>query len=287
MKKSIFLALFLAILALSACSGGEADPNNLEQEATSDEETTGQTSEEADATESSDTESADSSEGNSEENPESNEENDEGEATEEANDSEESEEDSESADEEGSEDASKSEDTQAEQTSSVGLKAYMPEGPMTKTFMQGEYEGVYEIVDVKGSYVQRVITFGDMVTMQVLEYKDETISVVYEESNPADVSPQLDALEPVESIEVLVDVTGNESDGETWTILDKKQTTETKVGEFENVFVVKRESTGEASGVKTTLTQYYAPGYGLIKEQMEDHGDNGYKVNTELTQLEE
>ncbi|WJE15287.1 hypothetical protein QRD89_16415 [Halobacillus sp. ACCC02827] len=170
--------------------------------------------------------------------------------------------------------------SESEEETNVGLKAYMPDGPMTKTFLQnGEYEATYDIVAVKGNFVQRVITFGDMVTLQVLEWKEGSIAVVYEEYNPKDTSNMLDTFEPVETINVLVDATKGDTDQ--FQIVDQKATVQSDVQTFDNVIIVRSVSQG---GNVITL-QSYAPGVGLIDEQIEDNGDNGYEVDSKLTAL--
>ncbi|WP_226581195.1 hypothetical protein [Halobacillus litoralis] len=276
-KLSLFTLLF--VLLLSACGEADVDKaDELEESAATEEQpkedesteeavTSEEASEEAETTEDTTTEDASTEDEEMEDQKEEKET-----ATEEPAE--------EAADDEEESVTSASTEEQEESTSSaVGLKAYMPEGPMTKTFIQnGELEATHEIIDVNDRYVQQVITFGDMVTLQILEWKEGTISLVYQESNPEDTSSQLDSFESYETIDVLVDVTKQGSD---WQILDEKQSTQTPYQQFEDVFVVQR-----ASGENVKSISFYAPDYGLIKEKVEDKGENGYTMNSELTNIE-
>ncbi|MEC3884088.1 hypothetical protein VKA52_10165 [Halobacillus sp. HZG1] len=181
---------------------------------------------------------------------------------------------------------SSEEETKEEQTSNVGLKAYMPKKPMTKTFMQNdEYKAVYEIVDIQGNYVQQVITFGDMVTLQVLQWTEGTVSVVYEEFNPEDTASMLDGFKPVETVDVLIDVTQSSQSDSSFKLIDDKQTTSTPVRDFENVLVVQKIEKADSSGAEVRSTFHYAPDYGLIKEKIEDKGENGYTMNSKLIDI--
>ncbi|MCA1021034.1 hypothetical protein [Halobacillus litoralis] len=297
MKKLSFIALFFVLL-VSACSGTDVDqadqleePENSETETTEDEAASEETPSEESEEEAEPAEEEPSEETPVEEEPSTEEppteeepadkeedhtESDTTEAPEEEEEPEESAEPEEDTVESASND---SEDTEAS-GSSAGLKAYMPKGPMTKTFTQDEdYQVVHEVVDVNDRFVQQIVTFGDMVTLQILEFTEGRISVVHQESNPEDTSSQLDSFEAHETIDVLVDATGSSAK---FQILDEAQTTSTPYGEFENVFVVQR-----MSGSDVTSMYHYAPDYGLIREKVEDKGDNGYTMTSELTEIQE
>ncbi|WP_051254643.1 hypothetical protein [Halobacillus kuroshimensis] len=297
MKKLSFIALFFVLL-LSACSGTDVDqadqleePENSETETTeeetpSEETPSEDTEEEAEPSEEEQTEEApveeepSKEEAPTEEEPEVEEEDQSQEAA--AEEPTEEEQSEETKDEEEDTVSSASDDSEETEKagSSAGLKAYMPKGPMTKTFTQNEdYKVKHEVVDVNDRFVQQIVTFGDMVTLQILEFTEGRIAVVYQESNPEDTSSQLESFEAHETIDVLVDATGG---SENFQILDEAQTTATPYGEFENVFVVQR-----TSGSKVTSMYHYAPDYGLIREKVEDKGDNGYTMTSELTEIQE
>ncbi|WP_281658685.1 hypothetical protein [Halobacillus sp. Cin3] len=296
MKKLSFIALFFVLL-LSACSGTDVDQaDQLEEPESSETETTEEetpseetpsedTEEEAEPSEEEQTEEApveeepSKEEAPTEEEPEVEEEDQSEEAAAEEPTEEEQPEETKDEEDKVSSASDDSEETE-EAGSSAGLKAYMPKGPMTKTFTQNEdYKVKHEVVDVNDRFVQQIVTFGDMVTLQILEFTEGRIAVVYQESNPEDTSSQLESFEAHETIDVLVDATGGSAN---FQILDEAQTTATPYGEFDNVFVVQRTSDS-----KVTSMYHYAPDYGLIREKVEDKGDNGYTMTSELTEIQE
>ncbi|MBN9655080.1 hypothetical protein J0K78_12440 [Halobacillus sp. GSS1] len=288
MKKLLTIMLSVAFI-LSACAA-DADPESLESEqadqSTSEEPAEAEKTEKTEDPESVEDESKEQEESTDSTEPEEEENSDSGEeaATEDSDvEAEESEE--ETVEASGNEGASE-EETKEEQTSNVGLKAYMPKEPMTKTFMQNdEYEAVYEIVDIQGDYVQQVITFGDMVTLQVLQWTEGTVSVVYEEFNPEDTASMLGGFKPVETVDVLIDVTQSSQSDSSFKLIDDKQTTSTPVRDFENVLVVQKIEKADSSGAEVRSTFHYAPDYGLIKEKIEDKGENGYTMNSKLIDI--
>ncbi|MBX0357759.1 hypothetical protein [Halobacillus sp. Nhm2S1] len=285
MKKLLTIMLSVAFI-LSACAA-DVDPENLESDqadqGTSEEPAEAEEAEQPENVEDENEskeqeESTDSAEPEAEEDP-----TDSGEEAA----SEDSAEDTEEETVEASGNESDSEEeTKEEQTSNVGLKAYMPKEPMTKTFMQNdEFEAVYEVVDIQGDYVQQVITFGDMITLQVLEWTEGTVSVVYEEFNPEETASMLDGFEPVETVNVLMDVTQSSQSDSSFKLIDENQTTSTPVRDFENVLVVQKIEKADSSGAEVRSTFHYAPDYGLIKEKVEDKGENGYTMNSELIDI--
>ncbi|GEN54652.1 DUF4050 domain-containing protein [Halobacillus faecis] len=291
MKKLLTIMLSVAFI-LSACAA-EVDPESLETDQADQGAAVEFEEEPAEAEETQQTEKAEEEneakeqeESTASTEPEEEKNTDSGEAAASEDSDEGTEEPEEDTVEASGDETSSEEETKEEQTSNVGMKAYMPKEPMTKTFMQNdEYEAVYEIVDIQGNYVQQVITFGDMVTLQVLEWTEGTVSVVYEEYNPEDTASMLDGFEPVETVNVLMDVTQSSQSDSSFKLIDENQTTSTPVREFENVLVVQKIEKADSSGAEVRSTFHYAPDYGLIKEKVEDKGENGYTMNSELIDI--
>ncbi|PAV31302.1 hypothetical protein CIL05_01225 [Virgibacillus profundi] len=196
-------------------------------------------------------------------------------------DDEESEEDREKENEEVEGDG---ENNEEDSTEDIGLIKYRPEAGTSKTFMQNdEFEITYEILAANEQYIQRIISFGDNITLQILEWTPDSIAIVYQEENPTDTSDQLDSFEAYEPPITLVDSDslgeGNSSD---WEIVSTDETVKVPFGEFSEVYLVKQTFESDTTGDKTISQAFYAPNMGLVKETVEVTGDNGYEITTEL-----
>ncbi|UOQ45698.1 hypothetical protein MUN89_07140 [Halobacillus salinarum] len=179
----------------------------------------------------------------------------------------------------------KSGDSEKKVDLNEGFNQYRPKQGMTKTFIQDEeYELIHEIVAANDTHIQRVVKFGDIVTLQILKWTSEGASIVYQEQNPEDTSSQLDSYETYEPPMTLVDLNEKgKGNGEKWQIVKANAKVKVPYGTFDDVYVVQQTLTGEGSGNKTVITNYYAKDLGLIKETREVKGDNGY---TSLSELE-
>ncbi len=167
------------------------------------------------------------------------------------------------------------------------FRNYRPEVGDKKTFIQNDqYEITHNIIAGNDRLLQRVIEFGDVETLQILEWSSDQLSVVFQEENPKSISDQLDTFETYESPKTLINInkSGN-GEGESWEVIADKETVEVPYGNFENVFVVKRTKISESSSNKNVYKAFYAPNVGLIKETYEVIGDNGYKVVTNLESM--
>ncbi len=183
-----------------------------------------------------------------------------------------------------------SEDKQADQTDqskdseatkedvNKGFNQYRPNEGLKKTFIQDEeYELTYDIVAVNNTHVQRIVKFGDIITLQILKWTSEGASIVYQEQNPKDTSSQLTTYDPYEPPVKIVDVNKKgEGSSEQWEVIHTNEMVKVPYDTFNHVYVVRQTLTSESSGSKTVITDYYAKGLGMIKETREVKGDNGY-----------
>jgi PBP1b-binding outer membrane lipoprotein LpoB len=205
----------------------------------------------------------------------------------------ENEENEESSDEpsepsEPSEDSNSEVEEPAEEETESVLQVLKPNQKVKKTFNQndGEFTLTETIVDMNDQYIQRVLTIGDMVTLQVLEWNDEKVQLVYEESNPSQPGESILAdFTPNKESKPLVDPSKKgKGDSKTWEIISENETVKVPYQTFENVYAVKSTV---AEGSRSTIhTIYYAPGIGMIKEVFEETGEGGYTVESVLEEVE-
>lgn len=178
-------------------------------------------------------------------------------------------------------------EVESEKDSQTDLLNYRPEAGVTKTFTQNnEYQISYEIVAVNETHLQRLIKFGDMTELQILEWKPKQIAVVYTDKNPEDTSNQLDSFKSNNPAKTLIDLNKTGSgDGSDWEVIKQGEAVTVPAGTFEDVYVVKKTTIAETTGNKTIYQAYFAPEIGLIKDTREVTGDNGYQTTTVLTQV--
>ncbi|MCA1060797.1 hypothetical protein LCL96_17930 [Rossellomorea aquimaris] len=192
----------------------------------------------------------------------------------------------EEASNEASEKQDENEPSDNEENSALtGLK---PSKKVEKTFNQNdEFTLTETIVDMNETYVQRVLTLGDMVTLQVLKWNKEQMQVVYEESNPSEPDKSiLDNFTPNKEEQPLVDLSKRgEGDSPVWEIISDNKTVEVPYATYNNVFEV-RSTVKEGNG-SSIHTIYYAPGIGMIKEIFEETGDDGYIAESVLEKVKE
>ncbi|MFC7785989.1 hypothetical protein ACFQWC_15955 [Rossellomorea sp. GCM10028870] len=197
---------------------------------------------------------------------------------------------------EGSEEVTSEEDTSEENNETTEkekeevnllLQQLKPEKNMVKTFENKDFSLTETVVDHNETHVQRVFKVGEMVTLQILKWDQDAIQVVYEESNPKNVKESiLDSFSPDKEAKPLADIK-HKGKGDTtrWEIISEDETVEVPYDTYENVVAVR--STVKNGKVNTINTMYYAPGIGMIKEVYEETGDNGYKIESVLTKVEE
>ncbi|WP_337017449.1 hypothetical protein [Oceanobacillus massiliensis] len=180
-------------------------------------------------------------------------------------------------------------DVDSEESNSLDLHRYRPLPGIEKLYLQDEeYNIKYEIIASNDTNVQRIIEFGDIVQLQILEWTSDKISIVYTESSPSDTSDQLEKFEPYEAPELLVDIeeAGTE-ESELPHITDDNLSVEVPAGKFHDVIEVRKTTVSTGTGNKMIFTSYYAPEVGLIKETRETTGDNGYQTETVLNEITE
>ncbi|WP_044338411.1 hypothetical protein [Rossellomorea aquimaris] len=198
----------------------------------------------------------------------------------------EAEEPSESSEEETTEEDNETTEKEKEEVNML-LQQLKPEKNMVKTFENKDFSLTETVVDHNETHVQRVFKVGEMVTLQILKWDQDAIQVVYEESNPKNVKESmLDSFSPDKEAKPLADIK-HKGKGDTtrWEIISEDETIKVPYDTYEHVVAVR--STVKNGNVNTINTMYYAPGIGMIKEVYEETGENGYKIESVLTKVEE
>ncbi|MEK3992198.1 hypothetical protein [Robertmurraya sp. FSL R5-0851] len=175
-------------------------------------------------------------------------------------------------------------ETQGAKTSEPsGLAIFKPEVGMVKTFIvEGENQTyTEEYVHESEEYIQKVTKIGEAATVQVYKWTEKEISLVFEDRTPDDpYKNYISELNNPGSIE-------NYSEEETsdWELIETNKTIEVPSGEYTNVIVFKKV-TNEVEDAETIYVNYFAPGIGLIKEEFELTGDQGYSAAAVLQSVE-
>ncbi|WP_374055161.1 hypothetical protein [Rossellomorea sp. FM04394] len=197
----------------------------------------------------------------------------------------EAEEPSEGSEEETSEEDNETSEKEKEEVNML-LQQLKPEKNMVKTFENKDFSLTETVVDHNETHVQRVFKVGEMVTLQILKWDQDSIQVVYEESNPKNVKESiLDNFTPDKEAQPLADIKRKgKGDTTRWEIISEDETVEVPYDTYEHVVAVR--STVKNGNVNTINTMYYAPGIGMIKEVYEETGDNGYKIESVLKKVE-
>ncbi|WP_066172842.1 hypothetical protein [Bacillus marinisedimentorum] len=180
------------------------------------------------------------------------------------------------------EDAKSDESNKDDSMSQQGMELYKPAKKMNKIFIDKEGNPVFteKITAINKTHVQRTMQFGDLETLQILKWTANDISIVFEEENPE--NPDNNRLEDfvvVDDPEVLVGEKGNG-----WKVVDDKSQVEVPYQNFSDVLVLQKE-TDDGAGNTIIQTQYYASQFGLIKEEYEVTGDQGYKESLLLNDV--
>ncbi|WP_044747850.1 hypothetical protein [Bacillus alveayuensis] len=160
---------------------------------------------------------------------------------------------------------------------------FKPEVGIKKVFIDDNSDIVMteEIIAEKDDYIQILLTIGASNTTQIYKWTGDEITLVFEKINPD--SPRkniLNEFKPNKDETIL----SNRQQTD-WELIEKDTTVAVPYGEFENVYVVKKV-TGEVVNEDTIYTRYYAPGVGLVKENFELTGENGYKGELSLSKVE-
>ena len=166
--------------------------------------------------------------------------------------------------------------------SQITFTDYRPKAGATKLFYdQVTLIFTEKIIAVNDQYVQRVIELGNAVTVQVLKWTEDEITIVYESFESANPTENiLDTFTPSEKIQPIVNAKGNND----IKVLDTKASIEIPHGMYNQVLVVKK-ATHEVENAETFLTYYFAPGVGIIKESYELTGEQGYQTGSELQEI--
>lgn len=159
-------------------------------------------------------------------------------------------------------------------------KTYRPKTGATKQFEeQGTVLLTETITAANDDYVQIALRLGDSTTTQIYKWIGSEMTLVYEDRELQDHTVDLlDTFEPNMNEKLL-------GEGADWKILDSSAAVETPYGKIENAVVIQKTS-NEVVGEETIFTRYYAPGLGLVKEDFELTGENGYKGESSLSSVE-
>lgn len=159
-------------------------------------------------------------------------------------------------------------------------KAYRPKTGATKQFEeQGTVLLTETITAANDDYVQIALRLGDSTTTQIYKWTGSEMTLVYEDRELQDhTADLLDTFEPNMNEKLL-------GEGADWKLLDSSKAVDTPFGKIENAVVIQKTS-NEVVGEETIFTRYYAPGLGLVREDFELTGENGYKGESSLSSVE-
>jgi hypothetical protein len=169
-------------------------------------------------------------------------------------------------------------------TEPSGLEVFKPKVGMLKTFIVEGDTQTYteEFVHESEEYIQKVTKIGEAVTVQVYKWTEKEISLVFEDRTPDDpYKNYISELSNPNSIEIY-----SAEGASDWEIIETNKTIEVPSGEYTNVTVFKKV-TNEVEEADTIYVNYFAPGIGLIKEEFELTGDQGYSATAVLQSVEQ
>ena len=156
---------------------------------------------------------------------------------------------------------------QSEVNEGINLLDYRPEVGSKKIFTEnGEPAFTEEIIAVNDEYIQMLLQLGDNLTTQVYRWTKDEISLMYEEYNNENPhESMLDGFVPIEQFETLMN--SDSSKPTIWKLLSNDTKEAVPAGDFQNVLIIQK-TTNEVVNEETIYTRYYAPKYGLIKEEL-------------------
>jgi hypothetical protein len=173
---------------------------------------------------------------------------------------------------------------QSEKNLKGGFYEYRPKVGMKKIFTEnGQMLFTEEIIAANEDYIQVAISIGGEYTTQIYKWNENEITLVFEETKVKD--PKKNILgEFKEDTDVRNSLLNSDGSAD-WKLISKNMKVNVPFGNFSNVYVIQK-ITNEVVGEKTIYTRYYAPGYGLIKEEFEVTGEQGYTGASSLSKVE-
>ncbi|MGS2778918.1 hypothetical protein ACVBAX_16275 [Robertmurraya sp. GLU-23] len=165
-----------------------------------------------------------------------------------------------------------------------GMEVYRPKVGIVKTFVVEEDNSqtyTEEYVYENEEYIQKVTRIGQAITVQVYRWTEKEISLVFEDREPVDpYKNYLTDLKVNNPIDIYY------KDGESsWELVDTDQTVSVPSGKYTGVILFKKV-TNEVEGADTIYKNYFAPGLGLIIEEFELTGEQGYSAKSVLKLVE-
>ncbi|MGG7619612.1 hypothetical protein [Bacillus coreaensis] len=167
----------------------------------------------------------------------------------------------------------------------LNFQEFRPEVGSKKTFTSdGEVIFTEEIISANDEYVQTLFQLGDNLTTEIYRWTKDEVTLLSSESNSE--NPRQDQLPNFTPLEQLETFMANDANKQTtWKLLSVDGTEEVPAGTFQDVLMIQK-STNEVVDEETTLTRYYAPKVGLIKEIYTQSGENGFTATSVLEKVE-
>ena len=187
----------------------------------------------------------------------------------------------EKAEEESESTESTNEDTTEELQ---GVELYMPERQMKKIFKSDEFEIIREVEAIEGNLVLEKVTFGDVEVVQVSEWTESTMKLLFNGPNESD-KITLGNYPKSAAPEVLVDKSANSSAN--WKVKEEGLTLDMQGQQYKDVLLIEQSITSETSD-QVTITRYaLGKGLGIIKEeQIVRSGKTEKQYITELVEVQ-
>ncbi|WP_191566691.1 hypothetical protein [Metabacillus idriensis] len=170
--------------------------------------------------------------------------------------------------------------TDSEKTASGPYMEYRPKEGTKKEFKEDGVVLLTEhVVAVTDEYVQIAMTLGESTTTQIYKWTGSEITLVFEDREIEDHTKNM-----LNSFDANLNekLAGEEAD---WKMLDDSAAVETPYGKHEDVLIIQKTS-NEVVNEESIFTRYYAPELGLVKEDFELTGENGYKGESSLSSIE-
>lgn len=167
----------------------------------------------------------------------------------------------------------------------LNFQDYRPEVGSKKTFTSdGEVIFTEEIISANDEFVQTLFQLSDNLTTEIYRWTKDEVTLLSSESNSENPrEDQLNNFTPLEQLETFM---ANDTNKQTtWKLLSVDGTEEVPAGAFQDVLMIQK-TTNEVVGEETTLTRYYAPKIGLIKEIYTQSGENGFTATSALEKVE-
>jgi len=165
-----------------------------------------------------------------------------------------------------------------------GVELYMPERQMKKIFKSDEFEIIREVEAIEGNLVLEKVTFGDVEVVQVSEWTESTMKLLFNGPNESD-QITLGNYPKSAAPEVLVDKSASSSAN--WKIKEEGLTLDMQGQQYKDVLLIEQSITSETSD-QVTITRYaLGKGLGIIKEeQIVRSGKTEKQYITELVEVQ-